>query len=354
MLRRHMPPITFATCFSGIGAPEVAARTLGWTPVFCAEVEPFPCAVLAHHWPDVPNVGDVLTHDFSQWRGKVDVMIGGPPCQAWSIAGDGNGRSDARGELLFDWARILDAVDSDWSVTENVPGLLGDAGNAFGSFLAALVGERAAIVPAGGRWTDAGVVAGPGRVAAWRVFNSEFFRVPQRRRRLFIVGGRAGAPGVDPVRIMAERKSGRGHPVAGKTTWEALADGAAIGAGISGQRVVADPLTANESCTYSHAGNNFRTHNVVAQAILARESKGPDSSCTSGNLIPAGTALRKLTARESERCFGFPDDHTLVPFRGKLPGHGLRKDTCGNSMAVPVMRWILERIARAHSAVTSP
>lgn len=127
--------------FSGIGAPEVAWASLGWTFAWCAEIDPFASAVLAHRFPHVPNLGDVTKVDWTQVE-KVDMLVGGPPCQTWSIAGNRAGLADARGDLTLTWAEIIDAVDPLWSLTENVPGWLNHPDNGFGQFLARLVGAE--------------------------------------------------------------------------------------------------------------------------------------------------------------------------------------------------------------------
>lgn len=180
----------YLSLFSGIEAASVAWATLGWEPAAFAEIEPFPCAVLAHHYPDVPNVGDVQTHDWAQYAGAVDLIIGGPPCQAFSVAGLRKSLDDHRGNLSLEYMRIIHAVGPYWSVTENVPGWLSTKDNAFGCFLGGLVGEDAAIEPTGKRWTDAGVVSGPERTAAWRILDAQYFGVAQRRRRVFVLSVR--------------------------------------------------------------------------------------------------------------------------------------------------------------------
>lgn len=181
----------FVSLFSGIEAASVAWEPLGWEPLAFCEIEPFPSAVLAERWPGVPNVGDVMTHDWSQWRGRADLVVGGPPCQAFSIAGLRNSLDDARGNLSLEYVKVCRSIDPLWTVTENVPGWLSTKDNAFGCFLGAMVGADTALVPARGqRWTDAGVVTGPDRTAAWRILDAQFFGVPQRRRRVFVVSVR--------------------------------------------------------------------------------------------------------------------------------------------------------------------
>jgi DNA (cytosine-5)-methyltransferase 1 len=182
----------FATLCSGIGAPEVAAHRLGMEPVFCSEIEPFPCAVLAHHWPDVPNYGDMTA-----WRDwphhDLDLLIAGTPCQAFSVAGLRQGLDDARGNLTLEFARYVNSVRPRFVLWENVPGVLSDKSNAFGCLLGGLAGCDAQLLPRGGRWTNAGFVSGPKRQIAWRILDAQHFGVAQRRRRVWLLAG-------DPLR----------------------------------------------------------------------------------------------------------------------------------------------------------
>lgn len=185
----------FGSLFSGIEAASVAWAALGWECAWLAEVEPFPCAVLAHHYPEVPNLGDVTAADFvdrARAQGPVDLVCGGPPCQAFSVAGLRHSLEDERGNLTLRFMEIVNAIDPRFVVFENVPGVLNTKDNAFGCLLAGLVGENAPIVPVGGRWTDAGVVDGPRRSLAWRVLDAQYFGLAQRRRRVFLLAGRAG------------------------------------------------------------------------------------------------------------------------------------------------------------------
>ncbi len=117
-------PITFISMFSGIEAASVAFGPLGWKAIAFAEIEKFPSAVLGHHYPDVPNVGDMTAHDWSQYHHKVDIVCGGPPCQAFSVAGLRNSMQDARGNLSLSYMRALHAIDPRNAIVENVPGWL--------------------------------------------------------------------------------------------------------------------------------------------------------------------------------------------------------------------------------------
>jgi DNA (cytosine-5)-methyltransferase 1 len=177
-------PISGATCFSGIGAPETAAPWIDW--LWSAEIEAFPTAALAERHPESLNLGDVLANNFldrAAALGPVSVLVGGPPCQAFSVAGLRQSLSDARGNLSLRWVQIIHAIGPVCSLTENVPGWLSTDDNAFGCFLGALVGSDDALCSPldGGRWPRAGMVAGPRARAAWRVLDAQYFGVARRR-----------------------------------------------------------------------------------------------------------------------------------------------------------------------------
>jgi DNA (cytosine-5)-methyltransferase 1 len=187
--------VRLATLCSGIGAPEEAARRVGGiTPIWCAEIEPQPAAVLHARHPGVENLGDIMAPDFVERAlaiGRPDVLVAGTPCQSFSVAGKRAGLSDERGNLTLRFVEIVDGLDDGNLVVlwENVPGIFSSKDNAFGCLLAGLAGESVPIKPTGGRWTDAGLVVGPRRAAAWRVMDAQYQRLAQRRRRVFVVSG---------------------------------------------------------------------------------------------------------------------------------------------------------------------
>jgi DNA (cytosine-5)-methyltransferase 1 len=205
--------VTYGSVCSGIEAPSAAWHPLGWKPLWFAEIEPFPKAVLAHRYPEVPDLGDMTTLPARILAGEVpdvDVFVGGTPCQSFSVAGLRLGLADPRGQLTRTYVEILDALDTvrlakgkppTVALWENVPGVLSDKDNAFGNFLAALCGEDDALLPAGPKWTYAGSVLGPRRALAWRVLDAQHFGVAQRRRRVFVVAS-ARVSRVDPVEVL--------------------------------------------------------------------------------------------------------------------------------------------------------
>jgi len=204
----------FGSVCSGIEAASVAWHPLGWKAAWLAEIEPFPSAVLAHHYPDTPNLGDMTKISARVLTGDVvapDVLVGGTPCQAFSVAGLREGLNDGRGQLTIKYMELANAIDFIRQrrgeepaviVWENVPGVLSDKTNAFGCFLAGLAGESVELKPAGGKWSNAGCVFGPQRTVAWRVLDAQYFGVAQRRRRVFVVA--SARKGFDPATVLFE------------------------------------------------------------------------------------------------------------------------------------------------------
>lgn len=204
----------FGSVCSGIEAASVAWHPLGWRAAWLAEIEPFPSAVLAHHYPEVPNLGDMTQLPELVALGHVeapDVFCGGTPCQAFSVAGLRKSLDDARGNLSLTFCEIANAIDLSRAhdnldpcivFWENVPGVLNTKDNAFGCFLAGLAGEDDPLVAPGGKWSNAGAVLGPQRAVAWRVLDAQYFGVAQRRRRVFVVA--SARNGFDPAAVLFE------------------------------------------------------------------------------------------------------------------------------------------------------
>ncbi|MBN4811665.1 phage N-6-adenine-methyltransferase [Citrobacter braakii] len=446
----------YGSVCSGIEAASKAWEPLGWKPAWFSEIEPFPSAVLAHHWPEVSNLGDMTKIADTLRAGDIeapDVLVGGTPCQAFSIAGLREGLSDDRGQLTLSYVELANAIDEKRRergepesiiVWENVPGVLSSKDNAFGCFLAGLAGESSELQPSGGKWTHSGCVYGPERVIAWRVLDAQFFGVAQRRRRVFVVA--SARKGFDPAAVLFELDSVRRNSAPRRETQKAVAALTARGVGTcgaddnqaqaghliafgggntAGHIDVATACTAHgirldfdtetfavhgtqdpdTNCELAHtlgrnngqenaciafsykdngadatsdlsptirAGNHDKSHAnsgqppAIAYAFKAgqgakaggigyAEEQSPTlTSASSGtNLAPAvmhGVAVRRLTPIECERLQGFPDNHTMIGWRGKDATEcpdGPRYKAIGNSMAVPVMRWIGERIAAA-------
>ena len=414
----------YGSVCSGIEAASKAWEPLGWKPAWFSEIEPFPSAVLAHHWPEVTNLGDMTKIADAVRAGDVeapDVLVGGTPCQAFSIAGLREGLSDDRGQLTLSYVELANAIDAKRRergepesiiVWENVPGVLSSKDNAFGCFLAGLAGESSELQPAGGKWTHAGCVSGPERVIAWRVLDAQFFGVAQRRRRVFVVA--SARRGFDPAAVLFELDSVRRDSAPRRETQKAVAALTARGVGTcgaddnqaqaghliafgggntAGHIDVATACTAhgirldfdtetfavhgtqdqdtNRELAHTLGRNNGQENAIVTEPFtLAIRGRSEGSTVEVRNdgtanalltpnggragmgvgAIGWGMQVRRLTPIECERLQGFPDNHTLIGWRGKDAAEcpdGPRYKAIGNSMAVPVMRWIGERIAAA-------
>ncbi|MEG5741823.1 phage N-6-adenine-methyltransferase [Enterobacter hormaechei] len=324
----------YGSVCSGIEAASKAWEPLGWKPAWFSEIEPFPSAVLAHHWPEVTNLGDMTKIADAVRAGDVeapDVLVGGTPCQAFSIAGLREGLSDDRGQLTLSYVELANAIDAKRRergepeaiiVWENVPGVLSSKDNAFGCFLAGLAGESSELQPAGGKWTHAGCVSGPERIIAWRVLDAQFFGVAQRRRRVFVVA--SARKGFDPAEILFEKDVGSGSTEANNV-------------GVEGRSSTVDNCTL-----YRFRRTDSYIDDGVSSTLSARDYKDRREL-----VVMADNRVRTLTPLEYERLQGFPDGHTLIQCEGKLADDAPRYKAIGNSMAVPVMRWIGERIAAA-------
>lgn len=205
----------YFSCFSGIEAASVAWEPLGWTPVGFSEIDPFASAVLAHRFPNVRNYGDITKHhEWDIGRGSVDVLVGGSPCQAFSVAGLRKGLDDPRGQLTLVYLQLAARLEPEWIVWENVPGVLSaDGGRAFGAFL--------------------GGLAELGYGFAWRVLDARFFGVPQRRRRVFLVARRAG-DWQRPGEVLLEPAGLCWNPAASGEARQEIARAASDGARASG------------------------------------------------------------------------------------------------------------------------
>jgi DNA (cytosine-5)-methyltransferase 1 len=201
---------------SGIEAASVAWKPLGWEPAAFAEIDKFPSAVLKHHYPNVSNLGDIRNINGADFADKIDVLVGGTPCQSFSIAGLRKGLEDERGNLALEFVRIADASAPAIIVWENVPGILSDRGNAFGCFLAALAGEDEELLPTGGKWANAGYVLGPKRAVCFRILDAQYFGLAQRRKRVFVIA--CPRDGADPRKILFEFDGMRRDTPPGRST----------------------------------------------------------------------------------------------------------------------------------------
>jgi len=352
---------------SGIEAATVAWHPLGWKPVAFSEIEKFPSRVLAHHYPDVPNLGDMTKYE--EWDfGAIDLFVGGTPCQSFSVAGLRKGLDDPRGNLMLTFGAIANRFRPRWLVWENVPGVLSsNGGRDFGSFL--------------------GMLGKLGYGFAYRVLDAQYFGVAQRRRRVFVVGHfgdwrRAAA-------VLFERHSLQGHPVPSRETRKDITECAgtltANGGGLNRPAgnaneldfcVIAKQPTAAAQPVFSYdmkqhhspqlsdsvqlttqdccfvRGDTPLVQHVAQPVAFAQNTRdevrempyvgalAAQSGMKQTSYIRTAMQVRRLTPVECERLQGFPDNYTNIP----KAADGPRYKALGNSMAVPVMRWIGKRI----------
>jgi site-specific DNA-cytosine methylase len=345
--------LDYLSVCSGVEAVSVAWRGFA-RPVAFAEIDAFPAAVLARRFPDVPNLGDMTAIAPRILAGELaapSVLVGGTPCQAFSIAGRRASLGDARGQLTLSFVEVANAIDATRSVRglrpaailwENVPGSLSTDDNAFGCLLAALAGEALPLVPPRGKWAHAGYVYGPARTIAWRVLDAQHFGVPERRPRVFVVASAPG--GADPLAVLFEREGQRRDSVTGGAPEENLTRTHDVGLGIGGGARLTC-ITNSEGAT----GLPYLTRSNIAKVV---NNQTPLMSF----MDEAGREfVRRLMPIECERMHGLPDGWTDVPWRGK-PGAPdcLRYAALGNTMAVPVLRWIGLRLSRALGLAGGP
>ncbi len=370
--------LRYLSMFSGIEAATAALERIGSGAVAVAysETDPAANAVLRHRWPDVPRVGDLCEFGWSELRGHVDLVVGGPPCQPYSVAGRRLGLSDPRGNLTLHMLRAIGAVQPRWFLLENVPGLLSaNGGDDFG-VLADTVEEL-------------------GFSFAWAVLDAADFGLPQVRRRLWLVGERSG-DGRGPESVLDIAAGACGPAVQGLEAWKSPARRAAGGAGALNEEVAvdwsdpdawadagtadgygqevgsrrlramrrgraprqtsgmpgssdvpppfeADRCMADRPMVFAASMRNG-TLNDIAPTVLTRANSLNSNPCLL-QLRDGRPALRRFTPRECLRLQGFDDDWLDGPtLSGKPLSDTDRYRLAGNSWPVPVAAWILERL----------
>ena len=315
----------FGSVCSGIEAASVAWHPLGWTAAWLSEIEPFPCAVLKHHYPDVPNHGDMTLLPEKILSGQVeapDLFCGGTPCQAFSVAGLRNSLDDARGNLSLTFVGIANAIDHVRSLRgdapaivfwENVPGVLNTKDNAFGCFLGALAGESDPITAPGERWSNAGCVFGPQRTVAWRVLDAQHFGVAQRRRRVFVVA--SARDDINPTEILFEFEGVRRDTPQSRKAGERIAPCVTNGPPFSrtgNERVEAEAMVIGALDT--ECGGTKMNHQTIASGHIFPVNKSADATWWNGGQIAS-----TITTRSADQ--DMPDKANFQAVLQPIPIH---------------------------------
>lgn len=414
------------TFCSGIGAPEVAAPFVEW--VAASDIDPFCAEIFRHrHSSSIEWHEDMTGIDLRRSAYvSADVIVAGTPCQAFSVAGQRLSLSDPRGLLTLKLVEACHALKADGSlrslIWENVPGILGRKDNPFGCFVGGIVGAGEPLPPPDGRrWPRFGMVSGPEARICWRVLDAQWFGLPQRRQRVFVVADFGGGP--DPAAVLFERDGGPGSSRSGRPTREAIAglaqarsdvdrvaptlttrstrstrndpsqealivvnpetclamnlrgrEGGAMpecsdvvslrsaSGGSSSSYVAYDlaQVTSSTNRSNPRPGDPMGTLAATSRPVIAFNAQQDPISAdvlmpldqrSFGSAIAGAHGVRRLTPKERERAQGFPDDFTLIDFaprqgRKPKPASDTRRDKAiGNSMAVPVLRWLLSRLA---------
>lgn len=310
--------IRYAEACAGISAASVAWESLGWKGAWFSETKKFPSRVLAYHYPNVPNLGDLLQIENNEEfiHTDFDLLAGGTPYQDFSLAGLRRGVAGKRGNLALEFCRILRIKRPRWFVWENVPGVLSvDKGQSFGAILEG--------------FRDCGYSF------AWRVLDAQYFGVPQQRQRVFVVGylgewrppaavlfdGTGSLPPADPVTsgVKGVVKLLNGT-VVGPVCWNLVPS--------NSSKDFIDSKTEIAKTLYTYNGIG-----LICPTVVEQQGK-----------------LRRMTPLEWERLMGFPDGYTMIDQKAKDTP---RYHALGNSIAVPILRWIGERIDRIDKLFTN-
>lgn len=305
---------------SGIEAASVAWEPLGFHFDWFSEIADFPSRVLAEKYPTIPNLGDmndIPEKITNKTVAAPDMICGGTPCQAFSLAGWQNGLNDDRGNLTLKFVDIIEANDKIRLETgnnrtivfwENVEGVLTDKTNAFGCLISSLAGLSDVI--SGRKWPSAGVVHGPKRNVAWRVLDAKFFGLPQQRKRLYVM---AGGTDFYPENVLFEKHE---HQLA---------------------EYPAAPLAFEKE---GHRFEVFREYTDCLYSAYGTKWNGNAAAYNGSLFVVQDDRIRRLSALETERLMGFPDNYTDLKSAKKTN----RYQATGNSWAVPVVRWIGQRL----------
>lgn len=337
--------ITFGSVCSGIEAAQLAFNPFGLKQVWSSEISEFPCKVLEHHFPNVPNLGDMLNIPqliLDKKNIAPDLFCGGTPCQAFSLAGWKNGLADERGQLTMTFIEIANAIDTIRAkenkrpaivLWENVEGVLNDRTNAFGNFIAGLAGYETELKAT--KWAKSGMVFGKTRNVAWRVLDAKYFGLPQQRKRLYVLaGGTDFRPDqilfeFDDKNVTHQYKSQISRKTNGLST---LFDEFET-TGIEEEQIIYKGTDKFEF---------FRKYTDCLYSAYGTKWNGNAAAYNGSLYVAQNDRIRRFTPLECERLMGFPDNYTLI--NGNSDTN--RYQAVGNSWAVPVVKWLGERISK--------
>lgn len=354
---------TFGSVCSGIEAASYVLKPLGIKPLWLSEIEDFPCRFLASNYSESPNLGDMNDIPMLIKEGKIevpDLLCGGTPCQAFSLAGWREGINDDRGQLtlkFFDILNQMDAVRMAKGLNravcfwENVEGVLTDDDNAFGCFLAGLAGLDEPIVSplqkrfkkvkengktirkvVASKWENAGVLYGKDRNIAWRVLDAKYFGLPQQRKRIYVI---AGGKDFHPENILFENGGIFADPYKNATK-QAYTEPSLFDEPFEEVRIDTS-LTRRIN---GHEIEIFRTYTDCLYAAYGTKWNGNAAAMNGSLFVAQDGKIRRLTPIECERIMGFPDNYTLLP-KCKVTQ---RYKAAGNSWATSVIKWIATRL----------
>lgn len=336
--------ITFGSVCSGIEAAQLAFNPYGLKQVWSSEIAEFPCKVLEHHFPHVPNVGDMTNIPQLILDKKYiapDLFCGGTPCQAFSLAGWKNGLADERGQLTMTFIEIANAIDTirikekkkpAIVLWENVEGVLNDKTNAFGNLIAGLAGFDNELTVS--KWSKSGVVFGKTRNVAWRVIDAKYFGLPQQRKRLYVL---AGGTDFRPDQVLFEFDN---KNVTNLYKFQATKKTNNLNSLFP---EFENTETEDEQVIFKGKDKFefFRKYTDCLYSAYGTKWNGNAAAYNGSLYVAQNDRIRRFTPLECERLMGFPDNYTLI--NGNSDTN--RFQAVGNSWAVPVVKWIGERVS---------
>ena len=334
--------LTFGSVCSGIEASQLAFSPFGFKQLWSSEIAEFPSKVLEHHFPDIPNVGDMIKIPKLILNKEIDapdLFCGGTPCQAFSLAGWKNGLADERGQLTMTFIEIANAIDkvrleSDKEKSiilwENVEGVLNDKTNAFGNFIAGLAGFENEIKVS--KWSKSGYLEGKERNVAWRVIDAKYYGLPHQRKRLYVL---AGGKDFRPDQVLFEFDN--------KDIVKELKLKAKSTAQTTPTLFIQEVKEETIEKVFNKQGVKieiFREYTDCLYAAYGTKWNGNAAAYNGSLYVSENDRIRRFTPLECERLMGFPDNYTKVNGNS----HTNRFQAVGNSWAVPVVKWIGSQI----------